>query len=323
MMICRGVIALALSCAGQASAQELSLIPPIDCDLTKDCYIQQYVDHDPSAGARDFRCAPLTYDGHKGTDFAPVSHSQMQAGVPVIAAAAGVVKGLRDGMADTGTSGSTDTDLAGRECGNGVVLDHGGGWETQYCHLQQGSVVVTKGEKVAAGAPLGLVGQSGQAAFAHVHLSVRRNGAVIDPFDPKAEADCTIAPETTLWAAPLSYRPGGFLQVAFADNVPDFTAIRAGHGTTEALTINSPALVVFGHTFGTQRGDVMALSITGPNGELVADEITLDRTQAQAFRAIGKRRSAAQWEAGTYTGTVTLMRGTEQIDRRETVLVLE
>ena len=43
---------------------------PVDCDLDTQCYIQQFMDHDPSSDASDMRCGPLTYDGHNGTDFA-------------------------------------------------------------------------------------------------------------------------------------------------------------------------------------------------------------------------------------------------------------
>ena len=59
-----------LSLAVPATAGEFSLLSPIDCDLTGPCYIQQYVDHDPSDANSDFLCTGLSYDGHKGTDFA-------------------------------------------------------------------------------------------------------------------------------------------------------------------------------------------------------------------------------------------------------------
>ena len=43
--------------------------------------------------------------------------------------------------------------------GNGVVIDHGGGWISQYSHLRSGSVRVHPGDRVSAGQPLGLVQQ--------------------------------------------------------------------------------------------------------------------------------------------------------------------
>jgi len=55
------------------------MAPPVDCDLDTQCYIQQFMDHDPSSEASDMRCGPLTYDAHTGTDFAIAirAHSQM------------------------------------------------------------------------------------------------------------------------------------------------------------------------------------------------------------------------------------------------------
>src|SRR5690606_21465600 len=41
---------------------------PVNCDVGRDCFIQQYVDHDAGDGYSDYRCGPLSYDTHKGTD---------------------------------------------------------------------------------------------------------------------------------------------------------------------------------------------------------------------------------------------------------------
>jgi murein DD-endopeptidase MepM/ murein hydrolase activator NlpD len=162
---------------------ELRLSLPVGCALAKDCFIQQYVDIDPSRGAKDYCCGPATYDGHKGTDIRLLSVKAAEAGVPVLASAAGRVKAIRDGMEDRLVAERKASALVeGRECGNGAVIDHGDGWETQYCHLRRGSLKVRKGDAVKAGTPLGFVGYSGHAQFAHVHLSVRQNGKIIDPF---------------------------------------------------------------------------------------------------------------------------------------------
>ena len=69
-------IAISLAAALPA-AGDITLAPPIDCDLGADCYIQQYFDHDASRGAHDYLCAPLSYDDHAGTDFALRTLDQM------------------------------------------------------------------------------------------------------------------------------------------------------------------------------------------------------------------------------------------------------
>ena len=58
------------------------------------------------------------------------------------------------------------------------------------------SIVVKKGQRVAMGAILGQVGLSGKTQFPHVHLSVRHNGTVVDPFDPDSRDTCNPEPPT-------------------------------------------------------------------------------------------------------------------------------
>jgi len=134
-------VAAALLSAGQATAHQAppKLGVPLACTMGRDCFVQNYVDVDPGAGARDHTCGPLTRDGHKGTDIRLVDLGAMRGGVAVVAAAAGTVLALRDGMADAGLSEASREAIKGRECGNGVVVDLGGGWHTQYCHLGKGS----------------------------------------------------------------------------------------------------------------------------------------------------------------------------------------
>ncbi len=156
---------------------------PLACPEGSICPIQQFVDLDPGPGARDPWCGAKTYDGHKGTDFRVLSMQDVARGVEVVAMADGVVKASRDGMADRLVS--TDEDrkaVASRECGNGLILDHGNGLETQYCHMRKGSLRLAPGTSVRKGDVLGLVGASGMAQFPHVHVTLRRDGKETDPF---------------------------------------------------------------------------------------------------------------------------------------------
>ena len=92
-MITRAALALILSSASPALAEDVQLAFPLDCTLGQDCHIQQYMDQDPSAAARDYRCSGLTYDGHKGTDFALPDRAALSREVAVRAAA-----GIRSGV---------------------------------------------------------------------------------------------------------------------------------------------------------------------------------------------------------------------------------
>ena len=144
---------------------------PIDCVPGASCFVQNYVDHDPSPAWRDYACGARTYDGHDGTDFRVPSMAAVRAGVAVLAAADGVVAGVRDGMTDVSIRETGKEAVKNRECGNGLVLRHADGWETQYCHLAQGSVAVRRGQTVRAGERLGLVGLSGLTSKAAAHSS--------------------------------------------------------------------------------------------------------------------------------------------------------
>ena len=299
----------ALICAAvpvQAEAPAFSL--PLDCTLGDTCYIQQYVDHDPGAGAHDFTCAPLSYEGHKGTDFALPSRAAMERGVGVIAAAPGRVTATRDGMIDRLFEDAHTEDMDGRDCGNGLLIDHGDGWTTQYCHMAQGSVRVRKGDDVERGAPLGQVGLSGRTQFPHLHVTIRHNKEVVDPFDPDGQITCGSPSETSLWDTPVAYVPGGLLSLGFASGVPSFEAVKAGTAN-ETITPETGALVLWAYAFGGRRGDVMTLTLTGPFGQIVSNDAVLEKTQAQFFRAAGRRLKADRWPPGAYTGTATLTRG--------------
>lgn len=301
----RTAASLTLALALPAGAFQLQ--QPVACTLGEDCYIQQYFDHDPGTGAKDFTCGPLSYDGHDGTDFALPTRAAMEDGVSVLAAAPGKVVATRDGEPDFAPV------VAGRECGNGVVIDHGQGWQTQYCHLKQGSLLVQKGETVDTGAQLGLVGQSGMADFPHVHLSVRRNGVEVDPFAPNAKA-CGAAGDD-LWAEDLAVEPGGLLDIGITTGVPDYAAIKAGLASPD-LPVTAPALVVWAFAFGPRVGDELTLSITGPDGAVIAESLPMDKTQAQAFRAIGRKLKTEGWPPGSYEGTASMLRDGALLDQR-------
>jgi hypothetical protein len=310
-----------LSLATQSAAGDISLGLPIDCVLGKTCHIQQTVDHDPSVNASDFMCGSLTYDEHKGTDFARPSLAAQAAGVDVLAAAPGTVSGVRNDMQDRLQTGPNAPYVTGKECGNGVVVNHRNGWETQYCHLAKDSIAVRSGDTVAIGAVLGQVGLSGQTQFPHLHLSVRKDGNVVDPFDPDGLIICDAPSETILWSIPIDAPPGGLIAAGFASDVPEYNDIKAGDAAAETLQTSDP-LVVWGHVFGGRPADKINLKIIGPEGDLIDQTLVLERTQSQLFRATGLRAPTGGWPAGHYTGEIKLTREGNVLDTATTSVTI-
>ncbi|WP_067274149.1 M23 family metallopeptidase [Streptomyces jeddahensis] len=97
---------------------------------------------------------------HTGQDFA------VPIGTPVRAAGAGRVVSVSCGGA----------------FGVEVVLEHSGGYYTQYAHLA--AVTVTKGQRVRAGQWVGQSGTTGNSTGPHLHFEVRLTpkwGSAVDP----------------------------------------------------------------------------------------------------------------------------------------------
>lgn len=94
--------------------------------------------------------------GHSGIDFAA------EEGAEVYAVAGGIVT-------------AADYDV---EKGNYVVLDHGGGLETEYQHMK--SLLVSAGQSVVQGQVLGYVGSTGNSTGPHLHFEARQDGAPAD-----------------------------------------------------------------------------------------------------------------------------------------------
>jgi murein DD-endopeptidase MepM/ murein hydrolase activator NlpD len=102
---------------------------------------------------------PFTHEMrmHRGVDIAA------PAGMEVHAACAGVVvsSGYEKGY------------------GNTVVVQHPGGFETRYAHLN--TLKVNVGDQVQASGVLGTVGSTGHSTGPHLHFEVIRNGNQMDP----------------------------------------------------------------------------------------------------------------------------------------------
>jgi len=300
-------------------AHGLELQLPIDCTPGKDCFVQNYPDVSPDAAVpHDFTCGSATFHGLTGTDIRLLS-IQAAKGVKVLAAAGGTVRAGRDGMADHLMR--TDADKAaimGRECGNGVVIIHADGWETQYCHMLKGSVRVHSGQVVAAGAWLGDVGQSGETQFAHVHMTVRHNHRTVDPFlgEPVAAAcrtDGKTGTARSLWRAGVLAALGPprtvLLETGFGGDAVSENLLEYGRSLVPAFRANAHRLVLFARIMHLAKGDRVHLRAELPAGSPI-DLTSEPESHDKAVKVIAAARSGngVAWPPGTYRGHVEVIR---------------
>ncbi|MGI8842091.1 MAG: M23 family metallopeptidase [Gemmatimonadaceae bacterium] len=92
----------------------------------------------------------------------------------VYAAAAGRVVIARDGAPDNTPLAPPSVAVvdARQATGNVVVIETGDGQFTSYAHLAPGSLSVKAGDRVAQGASIGLIGNSGNSLGPHLHFQV-------------------------------------------------------------------------------------------------------------------------------------------------------
>lgn len=95
-------------------------------------------------------------------------------GVDVIAARGTSVQAVAAGRVLLAGTGSLHANL-----GQVVLLDHGGGYQSMFAHLDR--VDVQPGQQVDAGQVIGTLGNSGRTTGPHLHLELLLNGQRIDP----------------------------------------------------------------------------------------------------------------------------------------------
>lgn len=63
--------------------------------------------------------------------------------------------------------------------------------------------------------------------------------------------------------------------------------------------------------------NAVLLALAGPKVVLIVERYVVDRMQARAFRAIGRKLRVTSWPPGWYSGAVILLRDGQVVDRKQ------
>ncbi len=247
----------------QASCRsnDLKLQIPLMGEAEKDWVIANYVDLDPVVGKiRDYTGAvdarAVSYDGHTGIDFEVASFREVDRGTVVVASGDGVVEETYDQSFDRNRTCSMDR-------WNYVKLRHGNGFATYYGHMKKSSVMVHLGDRVSAGAPLGLVGSSGCSSYPHVHLEVLDClGQVVEPL------------QAGLFQDPPRYSRDADSKVmeviVFQPVIESYTSLQ-DPGPEDVAVISRGAAMSVGATISHLRaGDLIRIELITPDNSAFA-----------------------------------------------------
>ena len=298
----------ALLAAGQfaatASAQTPRFDFPADCTVGADRWYRAYVDLASDSTYRDYPLGVRSYENRRGTDLAHYSPSDPP--FQVLAAAAGVVAGVPDGLDDGALRDDRgDSSRQWVECGNGVPIDQGGGWATQ-CHLWRNSVTVSRGARVEAGHVLGVIDSCGQSDAPHLHFQVERDGMPVDPFTGRrasrpAHCDAGGSLAGSLWRDPAqqglaTYEPVVIYRAGLATGRRTETARARYEDYQTEATVTGGAMVGYVVLLGATGG----ITVTGPNGVVFENSAQVPRAFARHLIFAGTPRPRSGWPAGTY-----------------------
>ncbi|CAK7262052.1 MULTISPECIES: M23 family metallopeptidase [unclassified Shinella] len=321
------IAVVSLLSAAPAPALELGL--PAQCELGKTCFMQQYPDMDAGAGVADPLCGSQSYDGHKGTDLRILSMKDMEKGYAVIAVADGKVLRVRDGEADHLVETEEDrARIAGKECGNGIVMQLAEGYEVQYCHLRKGSLAVRPGAEVRKGDRLGEVGSSGFAQFPHVHITLSHGGEPLDPLTGrKLSQGCTsTAPREASLFSPdivekLNLTRPDILASGLAGAPVDHQAL-VKEGPPPQVVASDRMFVAWAWFTNLGKGSTIRLVLKDGQGNTLVDYTSepLDRDKATFSAFAGRKRTLPP---GRYVVDVSVTRSDAVLRSASTAVTIE
>lgn len=253
---------------------------PLGNQLYDELFMMNYFDESNPGNMdnifQDYECGNnLGYDGHTGTDITVFNFRLMDKGMPIYAAADGVVANVAWHVFDRNYGPPYPTSQA-----NIVRLRHDDGTQSVYVHLRKNSIAVSMGETVKKGQFLGYMGSSGWTPIPHLHIEFWEASSTgwpnIDYRDPW-EGTCNN--EASLWEEQLAYVPDNKIWIMDMG----ITTVEAVGGDLSNLSINPfKDLAEEPIVYGTDQevmlawvqlqsppGETYKIDIHHPNGEVI------------------------------------------------------
>ncbi|MGI9234647.1 MAG: peptidoglycan DD-metalloendopeptidase family protein [Woeseiaceae bacterium] len=140
----RKIIDTALNHFRPVASDSVALVAPVDGPQSSSFGLRRFFNDQPRSP-------------HKGMDIAATQ------GTPIRAPKHGVVTATGDFFFN----------------GNTVIVDHGQGFVTMYCHLSE--IDVENGQTLLGGDKIGAVGATGRVTGPHLHFGTYLNGTAVDP----------------------------------------------------------------------------------------------------------------------------------------------
>ncbi len=232
---------------------------PIEGDYGKEFIINNYVDWGIVGFPSDHECLSKTYGGHQGTDFQIRNIALMDSGVYVLAAEAGTVTAIQDGLFDREKMIDIEKGF-----GNFIAINHFNGFQTYYAHLKKESLLVSVGDTVSIGQRIAQVGSSGNSSDPHLHFEIWYDSTFIfDPFKG------TCGNPTTLWSDPIPYDSSFFVWTSGTSNyLLDLDTVREEPIQIDTFYTFDDAISYWNIMAGLRAGDHLDIEWYEPGGQL-------------------------------------------------------
>lgn len=271
---------------------------PVSCQIMGDCWVTNLVDlRGNNNQNEDYMCGKKSTNNSNSTHISLRNPSQTSRNYAVIAAEDGIIKTARN---------------VGGFCGYRIVIDHGNGWETSYCHLKPKTIIVNEGDAVKQGQIIGALGMSGQANWPHLSFAVIRNGMIFDPYSGRSNIEgCTTTNLSPLWKDNISppYEPAHLTGIGFTIGYPTDPQIIHGMDPAAEISSKTTQIALWGMMMNILKGDDIHMQILNPYGEIYNETHIIAKANRDYYPIYySVNRKNMLWDLGHYIGKITITR---------------